>query len=387
MRFLILNTTPNGEVTKRLAHEAFKRGHQVLAANPADLFLLISNSESGYDRLYIVDGKKTSRIAIKDCDVVIPRIGENTTYGAFVVEHLNHNLGIFTTASAEGIRSASNQLMTLQQLSSYGLPTPRTVYANNSKHIEHLIGKVGSYPIVIKLLHGSGGLGVTMHRDRSTAIPMLQSLFKSKSNVLIQEYLESGGSDYRAIVVGEQVVASFKRTANKKDFRANLKQGGQGTPIKLNQEDQDLCIHAANAVNLKVVGIDLIKTSGRTYIVEANANFGYRVEAITGINVALETIKFCEINYRIKDPEKSRASALQGLLLEERLKSEKKTSQLHALNRNFGGFANDRYLREVFEKSKGKRITYLDRNQKRKQLIVHSSKDLYQIMLESFSVK
>lgn len=79
MRILILATARNCTAAKRLAREA-------------------------YDRLYYVEGNKVSRIAIKNCDCIIPRIGDHTTYGTFLVEHLNRNLGIFSTASAEGIR-------------------------------------------------------------------------------------------------------------------------------------------------------------------------------------------------------------------------------------------------------------------------------------------
>jgi ribosomal protein S6--L-glutamate ligase len=388
LRILILATARNCIAAKRLAREATIRGHQVMVVNPQDLFLLISNSESGYDRLYFVDGKKkVSRIAIKDCDCIIPRIGDHTIYGAFVVEHLHRNLGIFSTASAEGIRNASNQMITVQRLSSYGLPTPRTVFANNPNHIEHLVQRVGGYPVVVKLLHGSGGSGVTLLRDKSTALSTLQSFFKSGASVIIQEYLESGGTDYRVVVIGNQVAASFKRTAQKHEFRANLKQGGHGTPVKLSREDTDLCIHAANAVNLNVVGMDLIKSAGKTYVVEANANFGYQVESITQVNVAQKTIEFCEKNYRIKDVERTRINALQGLLLEERLNSDIQLKRAQALAHEFGSFMNDPYLREVFNRSRGKKIVYQDRDHKRKQIVVSSIRDIYQVMLDCFYIK
>ncbi|MCK5138121.1 MAG: hypothetical protein KAR19_20220, partial [Bacteroidales bacterium] len=53
------------------------------------LFLLISNSEQGYGRLFYVDGRNVSRVNIKDFDAIIPRIGDNVNYGAFIVEQLN----------------------------------------------------------------------------------------------------------------------------------------------------------------------------------------------------------------------------------------------------------------------------------------------------------
>ena len=386
MRYLILSTARNCIATKRLTKEALDRGHKVTVIDPSKLFLLISNSEQGYDRLFYVDGGKVTRINIKDYDAIIPRIGDNVGYGAFIVEHLNKNLGIFSTASAEGIRNATNQLKSLQLFSSYGLPTPRTVFAQNPNHIEHLIEKVGGYPIVVKLLQGSGGNGVALLKDKSSAIPTLQSLFKSRSSVLIQEYLNSGGTDYRVIVAGNRVITAFKRSAKKGDFRANLKQGGYGAPVNLSTQDKDLCIHAARAVNLQVVGMDIIKASGKTYVIEANANFGYTAESITGTNIAQQTIRFCEQNYRTRAHESDRTSAVQGLLVEERLKSDSMAKQLLAFKKEMGLLTEDRYIQEVFSKAQGKRITYRDREQKRRQVTVTSLQDIFQIMRDSFIV-
>ncbi len=89
------------------------------------------------------------------------------------------------------------------------------------------------------------------------------------------------------------------------DFRANLKQEGTGKSITLDKADKQLCINAANALNLGSAGIDLIKANGRTYVVEANANHGWGVEQITGVNIAEKTIMFCEQNYEKKNVEKS----------------------------------------------------------------------------------
>jgi ribosomal protein S6--L-glutamate ligase len=386
MRFLILSTARNCIAAKRLTKEALERGHKVAVLDPSKLFLLISNIEQGYDRIFYVDGAKVTRINIKDYDAIIPRIGDNVGYGAFIVEHLNRNLGIFSTASAEGIRIASNQLMTLQKLSSYGLPTPRTVFAQNPNHIPYLIEKVGGYPIVVKLLHGSGGSGVTLLKDKSSAIPTLQSLFKSRSSVLVQEYLDSGGTDYRVIVAGSQVITAFKRSAKKGDFRANLKLGGFGAPVNLSTQEKDLCIHAARAISLQIVGVDIIQSAGKTYVIEANANFGYTVESITGFNVAKQTIRFCEQNYRTRIHETDRTSAVQGLLLEERLKSESMIKQFHALKKEMGLLTEDQYIQDLFSRARGKTITYRDRNQKRRQVTVTSLQDIFQIMKESFVV-
>ncbi len=295
-------------------------------------------------------------------------LGDNVNYGSFIVEHLNKNLGIFSTASADGIRNASNQLKALQLFSSFGLPTPRTAFAQNPSHIGHLIEKIGGYPIVVKLLHGSGGTGVALLKDRSSAIPIIQSLYKSRSKFILQEYLDSGGKDYRVIVIGNQVVASVQRDAKRGDFRANLQLGGSGRPVTLSGADKDLCIKAARAADLSVAGVDIIKSSGKTYLLEINACFGFKAENITGINIARKIIQYCEQNYQEKDQEKIMSN------------------QLLEANKQLGLFTGDKYIQEVFKKAKGKRISYKDRHQKSHQVTVKRLEDIYQIMIDSFIV-
>ncbi len=387
MKLLILATSKTSKAVIRIRYEAIKLGHTVLVVNPMDLFLLISNSESGYDRIYYAVGGKVCRLNIKDFDAAVVRLGDQTGYGAFIVEHINKNLRVFCTNSAEGIRNATNQLKTLQVLSSNGIPTPRTVFAQNPTHIEHLINKVGGYPIVVKLLHGSGGQGVSLLRDKKTAVPVLQSLFKSRSSVIIQEYLDSGRVDYRVIVLGGTVVASYKRTAAKGNFKANLKQGGNGTPVQLDEADKLLCINAARALNLGSAGIDLIKHDGRTYVIEANANFGWGVEKITRLNIAVMMVQYCEQNYQNKNVEKTQVLSFQKQLMNERMQNEALSQHIGVLNGHMKFFTEDSYVKKIYRSAKGKVVSYTDRNRNKKKIKVQFIKDIYTIMLDSFQIK
>ena len=132
--------------------------------------------------------------------------------------------------------------------------------------------------------------------------------------------------------------------------------------------------------------MDIIKSSGKTFVIEANANFGYNVESITGINVAKQTIRFCEQNYRTRALETDRTSAVQGLLLEERLKNDSMAKQLLAIKKEMGLLTEDQYIQELFNRAQGKRITYRDRDQKRRQITVTSLQDIFQIMRDCFIV-
>ncbi len=74
MRILLLSTAQNCFATQRITKEGNSGGHKMTVIDPLKLFLLISNSELGYDRLFHVDGKNVSRVNIKYYDAIIPRL-------------------------------------------------------------------------------------------------------------------------------------------------------------------------------------------------------------------------------------------------------------------------------------------------------------------------
>jgi ribosomal protein S6--L-glutamate ligase len=112
----------------------------------------------------------------------------------------------------------------------------------------------------------------------------------------VQEYIEeAGGSDIRALVVGKTVVGAMIRTAAAGEFRANLHQGGSAQVLKLTKEEKELALHATQSVNLKVAGVDLIRSSRGPLVLEVNSSPGLEgIEAATGKDIAGRIIKFLE---------------------------------------------------------------------------------------------
>lgn len=316
LNIAILSAAPNSEPTKSIIAAGEKRGHTMTVLNPGSLYLYISDKESGYDRIY--DGSdgsdKPIRIKAKEIDAVISRIGANLEYGAAVLEHFNRNLNIFCTQSANGIKIAANKLISLQRLSQAGIRTPQTVIGNNIVHAAWLIDKIGGLPAIAKTLKGSQGIGVVPLKDPEQTNAMLQSFYKSQVNLLLQQYIEAGARDIRTIVINSKVIVAMERTAVKGSVRANISQGGSGKKVELSQDDQDICINAARAVGLAgACGVDLIKDKdGTSYIIEANGNYGYKVESITGIDISTPLIEYVEGNWKRGGIATDGISALQN---------------------------------------------------------------------------
>ena len=80
------------------------------------------------------------------------------------------------------------------------------------------------------------------------------------------------------------------------DFRSNLHKGGQGTSIKLTEEERKMSVKAAKAVGLNVAGVDLMRSSRGPLVLEVNASPGFGVEKVTGRDVATKVIEYVELN-------------------------------------------------------------------------------------------
>jgi len=104
---------------------------------------------------------------------------------------------------------------------------------SGSGSVDLLIDKVGGVSQVIKQLTGSQGVGVSIIDTRRGVKSTLESFSKSGIRVLLQEYIESSGRDFRVFVVGNKVVATYQRIAPRGDFRANISGGGKGVPAKI----------------------------------------------------------------------------------------------------------------------------------------------------------
>lgn len=293
MNILILGT---GKPSKHLVDALNERGHTYHYHDPEDLYVYVSESANGYDRIYNGHHElnEPNRLKVKEYDAIISRLGNGLDFGATILQHLNENLGIYSPQTADGLLCARDKMKTAMRLSFAGVKVPLTVFAKNPVHVDFIMSLLGGLPVVGKLLRGSQGVGVMIFRDTEQTNTSLQSFWKLKVDVLLQRYIESGRKDIRAIVVGDKVVLSVERTGSK-DFRANISQGGSGQKVELTHEQKLQCVNAAKALGLEFAGVDLMKDeNGISYIVEVNGNPGTKVIDITGHNYFIDLVEHIE---------------------------------------------------------------------------------------------
>lgn len=291
MKIAILSNGPGNYSTKRLKEEAVKRGHQVKIIKYRDCYASIEKdnptvSYKGED--------------LGTFDAIIPRIASNMTrYGTAIVRQLEMQ-GVYTVSSSLAINRSRDKLRSMQIMAKAGVGIPKTVVSRNSADIDDLLDKLGGTPVIIKLARGTHGNGVVLAETKKAAKSVLQALYLTNedgTNILLQEFVkESAGTDIRAFVVGGRVVASMKRQSLDDDFRSNLHKGGEGTKIKLTEEERKMAIKAARAMGLNVAGVDMMRSDRGPLILEVNASPGFGIEKVTGRDVASAILEYVELN-------------------------------------------------------------------------------------------
>jgi ribosomal protein S6--L-glutamate ligase len=116
------------------------------------------------------------------------------------------------------------------------------------------------------------------------------------ADIMVQEFIkESGGTDIRAFVVGEQVVASMKRTAPEGEFRSNVHRGGTMENIALTSEEVEMAVNASRILGLSIAGVDLMRSDRGPLILEVNSSPGLQgIETCSNIDVAGKIITFIQ---------------------------------------------------------------------------------------------
>lgn len=275
----VLSRRPNLYTVRRFRVAAAARGQTVRVLDPLACYLSLGRSRPRIT----YQGRE-----LRHLDVVLPRVGPATSGYALAVVSQFELMGVPVVNGARAIANARDKLGSLQLLSRHGVQIPRTVVARNPSHVRVSLAEVGGPPAVLKLVHGTHGVGVMLAETEQAVQSVLDAFWSLGQNILIQEFVaESRGRDLRALVVAGEVVAAMRREARLGEFRSNIHRGGRGTAVELDEACTRAALDAARVMGLDVAGVDLLESASGPMVVEVNASPGFEgLEAATGRDVA-----------------------------------------------------------------------------------------------------
>jgi ribosomal protein S6--L-glutamate ligase len=301
MKIAILSKGSANYTTKRLKEVARERGHEVRVINYAKCYMTMEKGKP----IVFYKGEELPKF-----DAIIPRIAQSyTKYGTAVVRQFEMQ-GTFTMASSIAINRSRDKLRSYQIMARQDVGIPKTVFARETANLEEVVDLVGGAPCIIKVARGTHGNGVVLAETKKAAKAVMQAFYVEGVSFIVQEFVaESAGTDIRALVVGNRVVASIKRQSLDDDFRSNTHQGGVGSAVKLTEDEEKTAIKAAKAMNLPFCGVDMMRAKDGPKVLEVNSSASIKTpELVTKRDVATKIIEYVERNAKSK-PRKDKVGA------------------------------------------------------------------------------
>jgi ribosomal protein S6--L-glutamate ligase len=194
--------------------------------------------------------------------------------------------------SADSFTVAHDKLLTHLELQKHMIPMPKTYITSTVQAAKKVLESI-SFPVMMKFPHGTGGKGVMYAESFASASSMLDALQTLKQPFILQEYIETGGIDYRLIVVGGNVVAAMKRIASHREARANFHSGGNGEKIEPDLMYKKIATDVARIIKADVCAVDILPSKRGPLVIEANISPGLQlISKVTKVDIANIIAKF-----------------------------------------------------------------------------------------------
>jgi ribosomal protein S6--L-glutamate ligase len=198
----------------------------------------------------------------------------------------------YIPVSANAYTIGHDKLLTQLRLQQKNIPMPRTYVNATIIAAKQLLESI-NYPIMMKFPHGTQGKGVMFADSFATASSILDALSALKQPFIIQEFIETGNADVRLFVVGDRVVAAYKRKGKSDEKRANVHAGGVGEAFEPTSYMKKIAVDAAKAIGAEICGIDVIEGVKGPLVIEVNLSPGLQgIMKTTRVDVADHIAKY-----------------------------------------------------------------------------------------------
>ena len=294
LRIGLLASNPELYSNKRIMEAGEMRGHEMHFLNIKECYMKL---DADKPEIHYRGGK-----VLDNFDAVIPRIRPSITFYGCALTRQFEAMKVYCLNSAAAITQSRDKLFSLQLLLRNGVDIPTTGFANSPLDTDDLIKMVGGSPLIVKLLEGTQGKGVVLAETKKAAESVINAFKSLNANILVQEFIkEANGKDLRLFVVDGKVVAAIQREAAPGEFRANIHMGGTASIVKPTTDEKRIAIKAAKAMDLRVAGVDIIRSAKGPLLLEVNSSPGLEgIEGATNKDIAGEMIKAIESNIKKK---------------------------------------------------------------------------------------
>jgi glutathione synthase/RimK-type ligase-like ATP-grasp enzyme len=153
-----------------------------------------------------------------------------------------------------------------------GVPIPRTFYCHTADRdaLRRMVERLGGFPVVVKTPGGEGGVG-TMRADSFSGLFSLVDYIRSRGTIPRLVAYVPDAVHWRAVVVGDRVVAAYPNVTDDDDFRTHAPTDASAYTAKAEPAIEAVAVAATRAFGYEFGGVDVLRhPSGRLYVLEVN---------------------------------------------------------------------------------------------------------------------
>ena len=246
--------------------------------------------EKNGDGHIVKEGKQSVKID-PSSSVIIARSGVlKSTHNKELLKTIERSR-YFVVNRLVPMEICENKFTTNEILENSGIPVPKYSLITSEEQIEQSLKKIGGkFPVVVKLLTGSKGIGVSIVDSFNSLKSVYQTIKKidEKSEIMIQEKIDSK-YDLRVHVLIKNVdikdtndfknfriIGVMRRNSAGGDFRTNYSLGGTVQKFKLTDEVKQIAFKAASVTGCNWSGVDIMfdQKTNKPYVLEVNSSPG-----------------------------------------------------------------------------------------------------------------
>ncbi len=272
-KMLLITPKKMSETTKLIISEA-EKVFDVSVVPINDISLSISDNTVGFSN---------ENININDFDYIYTKIdGLRKDFG-FQIVNLLDGFDVLKPYNSATVLVAHDKFLTSVVLAQHGINVPNTYLVKSMNRLNELVKDL-KFPVMMKLMSGSGGSGIMYVESKEVMEGIFESMEVLNQKVLIQEFVPNPGEDIRVLVAGNEIIGAYKRVAKEGEKRANVKLGGKAVKYDINDEIKDIALRTAKAIRADICAVDILESKNAYYVIEVNINPG-----IKGMMEATET--------------------------------------------------------------------------------------------------
>ena len=270
------------DTVEKIEKSASNLGINFYAVSVDDAYIVDKEISDNELVIHNYDGENNKITLNIENTVCWPRGGVLSNFSGVGLLSILQDAGVFVTNKLSHMELARNKFATAMLLEREQIPSPKTALVANEDAIDVALEKIGGeFPVVLKTLTGAEGIGVSVVDSYESLKSVLQSLWKFKAEIIIQEYLEID-HDVRSIVLDGEVVASMKRIKGDKDFRTNKALGNETEPYELSEDEKELILKTAKVMGCYMCGVDHVTVGDDEHkILEVNGSPGSGADEYT----------------------------------------------------------------------------------------------------------